>query len=145
MPRLFHHNVARGSGNILSSLANGGIMKTLVFLLVLGLPISAAAYNFPSRGASDPQFKLLLNHDCSDGCFDVDYSWPGEGQETRECTVDVRVTFSKLGKHEDGGTEDFSMTRTIHNTGSGWALFDGKSAVDTSGLLRGEITSHSCK
>jgi len=119
-------------------------MKKLVFLLILALPISAAAYTLAPSRTSDPQFKLLLNHDCSDGCFDVDYSWPGEGQEPIECTVVVKVTYSKLGKHEDGGTEEFSMTHKIHNTGSGWALFDGKSAVDTSGLLRGEITSHSC-
>src|SRR5258707_15075676 len=104
-------------------------MKNLVLFLVLTLLTSGVAYTFATSRGDDPQFKLLLNHDCSDGCFDVDYSWPGEGKEPIECTVTVKVTYSKLGK-KDGGSEEFKMTHKIHNTGSGWAQFDGKSALD---------------
>lgn len=118
-------------------------MRKLILFLTLTLLTSAAAYAFlPLRASDDPQFKITKTG--SDGAgFDVDYSWPGEGNDPKECTVTVRVKYSSLGD-KAGQTEDFKMTHKIHNTGSGWAYFDGKSALDKSSLIDATIENSSC-
>ena len=112
-------------------------MKKLVRFLVLILIVPAIAY-----AGDDPQFKIDTTGSDHAG-FSVLYSWPGEGKEPIDCTVTVRVKYSKLGD-KDGATEDFKLTRKISNTGSGWAYFDGKAALDKSGLLDVSIQNHSC-
>jgi|HubBroStandDraft_6_1064221.scaffolds.fasta_scaffold53289_1 hypothetical protein len=112
-------------------------MKKLGLFLVLILIVPAIAY-----AGDDPQFKTETTGSDQAG-FSVLYSWPGEGKEPIDCTVTVRVKYSKLGD-KDGTSEEFKWTHKIHNTGSGWAFFDGKSALDKSALLDVSILSHSC-
>src|SRR5690348_13335706 len=100
-------------------------MKQLVWLFVMVLLVSVLAFG------DDPQFKLEVTGSDHAG-FSVLYSWPGEGKPPIECTVTVRVTYSRLGKFKDGKSEDFTFKNKLHNTGSGWAYFDGKAALDTS-------------
>ena len=117
-------------------------MKKLVVLLVFTFVTSAAAYTFSPTVGDDPEFKVVTNK-CSDGCFDVDYSYPGEGRKPVSCTVKVEVRYSENG-NKGGKTETFEMTRTVGSSGSGWGYFDGKSALDKIPLLSASITSSSC-
>jgi hypothetical protein len=94
-------------------------------------PTPDAPLPFTPAFGDDPQFKLELTGSDSAG-FSVLYSWPGEGKEPLSCTVRVLVTYSGLGRIRDRKTEEFKFTNKIHNTSSGWAYFDGKSALDNS-------------
>ena len=106
-----------------------------------GAAILCAATLVPRVEASsdDPQFKV----EAKGKGFFVTYSWPGEGKEPVECTVIVRVKYSKNGD-KDGATEDFKLTRKIGASGDGWSYFDGKAGLDTIPPLNISIQSHSC-
>lgn len=114
-------------------------MKKLVLLFVLAVMVFAPAMAL----ADDPQFKIEITGSDHAG-FSVLYSWPGEGKPPIECTVIVRVKYSQLGK-KGGGSEEFTFKNKLHNTGSGWAYFDGKAGLDTSAPLDMKIDSSSCK
>ena len=115
-------------------------MKKLVLFLVLISVTFVAAFAYTRMPGDDPQFKIVITGSDKAG-FDVEYSWPGEGKDPVECTVTVQVKYSANGK---GGSEEFKMTHKVHNTGSGWAYFDGKSALDKFELLDVSIQSSSC-
>ena len=116
-------------------------MKKLVLLLVLSFLTSGVAYTFATSRGDDPQFKVTITGSDHAG-FDVDYSWPGEGQNPKKCTVKVEVTYSGLSK-KSSKTETFEFEHQIHNSGSGWAYFDGKSALDDN-PISASILSKSC-
>lgn len=118
-------------------------MKKRVLFLVLS--VSAIGYAFsPAFADDDPQWKVEKTGSGYDG-FSVLYSWPGEGQEPLFCTVHTLVSYGGLGKNEKAGKseEEFKLENKIHNTGSGWAYFDGKAGLDTVPLRDVEI-QYSC-
>jgi hypothetical protein len=118
-------------------------MKKLVLFLLLILTVSAVAYALSPASGDDPQFRIEITGSDKAG-FDVQYSWPGEGKEPIECTVTVRVKYSANGD-KGGNSEEFKWTHKIHNSSSGWAYFDGKSALDKFPLLDVSIQDHSCR
>jgi hypothetical protein len=112
-------------------------MKKLVVLLTLVFLTSTAAFTWARNG--EPQFKTQITG--SDGAgFDILVSYP-DGEPTK-CTVKVEVTWGTMSKKT--GKQEFEYTRTVHNTGNGWAWFDGASALDKTSLNDVKIIGTSC-
>ena len=100
-------------------------MKTLVLLLVLSV-----AASFSSAASDGPEFRIFGLDRCSDhACFDIQYSYPGEGRKVVNCTVKVTVTYNRNSSKADK-RETFTFSRSVGSSGSGWAYFEGKSALD---------------
>ena len=112
-------------------------MKKRVLLLALIFLTSTAAFTWARNG--EPQFKLKISGSDVAG-FDISVSYP-DGEPT-QCTVKVEVTFSATSAK--AGKQVFEYTHTVRNTGSGWAWFDGPSALDKVPLLDAKIIGHSC-
>ena len=110
-------------------------MKTLVLLLALIFLTSTAGGTW--AGTGEPQFRLERNDRVG---FDIFVSYP-DG-EPRKCTVTVQVTWG-IGSTKSG-TQAYAYTQTVHNTGNGWARFDGASALDTTMLSDASIISRDC-
>ena len=115
-------------------------MKKRALFIVLS--VTAVSYAASPAFGDDPQWKLEITGSDHAG-YSVLYSWPGEGKEPLDCTVTARVKYSMLGRN-GGRIEEFRSSNKIHNTGNGWAYFDGKAGLDSSPPLDMSILDHSC-